>query len=44
MTSWTGTIAPDAFIIVAVPTSNTCRIVGCSPARNAAMPAFSVSE
>ena len=36
--------APAAAIMVAVPTSNTMRMWGCSFARNAAMPAFSVSE
>jgi hypothetical protein len=35
----TGTTAPLAAIIVAVPTSNTCRMCGALPARNAAIAA-----
>ena len=44
MTSCTGLTAPLAAIIVAVPTSNTCRMWGGVLARKAAMPAFMVSE
>ncbi|MNI69250.1 hypothetical protein D3C73_1249870 [compost metagenome] len=36
----TGLMAPLAYIMVAVPTSNTWRMSGALPARNAAMPAF----
>jgi hypothetical protein len=36
-------IAPLALIIVAVPTSNTCRMCGGLRAWNAAMPAVIVS-
>ncbi|CFN68303.1 Uncharacterised protein [Bordetella pertussis] len=36
----TGLMAPLAYIMVAVPTSNTCRMSGALPARKAAMPAF----
>ena len=35
----TGTMAPLAAIIVAVPTSNTCSRCGALPARNAAIAA-----
>ncbi len=37
MTSYIGLMAPFELIIVAVPTSNTCRICGALPARNAAI-------
>ena len=36
-------MAPLAAIMVAVPTSNTCMMPGALPARNAAIPALSVS-
>ena len=39
MTLPTGTIAPLLAIIVAVPTSNTCRMCGALPARKAAIAA-----
>jgi hypothetical protein len=39
MTSATGTMAPLLAIMVAVPTSNTCRMCGALPARKAAIAA-----
>jgi len=36
---YTGTIAPLAAIMVAVPTSKTCRMCGAFPARYAAIAA-----
>jgi hypothetical protein len=39
ITSATGLMAPLLYIMVAVPTSNTCRMSGALPARKAAMAA-----
>ncbi|MNR57756.1 hypothetical protein D3C85_1785950 [compost metagenome] len=40
----TGTVAPLEAIMVAVPTSNTCRMWGALPERKAAMAAVMLSS